>query len=197
MAKTKGYANLWYRAHLMQFLLVPHEHLLRRFAEAQAEWGWGPDDRVLGIHVRQGDKGVEVGRLKTWAQYQKRIEADIDPTQVDLVFLTSDSPDVIQQAKEALPGLGFPKVVAFDERRTNGAVHQLLTAGKEDGLEQGTIALSNIWLLSQCDRLVGTFSSSFFKLAYELRFARLGGEGRHAEGLDGSVISMDLPRWRP
>lgn len=87
------------------------------------------------------------------------------------------------------------------ETRTNDAVHSLLTRGEIDALDQvgsggcsvadavaqGTTALTNIWLLSLCDELIGTFSSSFFKLSYELRFARTRNDKAH---------SLDLSAWR-
>jgi hypothetical protein len=39
-----------------------------------------------------------------------------------------------------------------------------LTKGAINAVEQGTTALVNILLLSACDELIGTFSSSFFKV---------------------------------
>ena len=81
-----------------------------------------------------------------------------------LLFAASDDANVIAQAKAEGARNGF-RVIYRDETRTNDAVHALLTAGRIDAVDQATTALENIWLLSLCDELIGTFSSSFFKVS--------------------------------
>jgi hypothetical protein len=127
---------------------------------------------VIGMHVRHGDKKVEVARCTRPQSTSTSRCACAPPIRACTQFSSRPTtPNVIQQAMAEGARTGF-RVIHRRETRTNDAVHALLTQGRADPLEQGTTALENIWLLSLCDEMIGTFSSSFFKLAYELRYAR-------------------------
>jgi hypothetical protein len=182
------YRTLWWRAHTMRWLLRPHDAFLEHIDAFRAENRWpGGGGAVIGMHVRHGDKKEEVARLHETKEYLD-VALRLRSSNPDLhtIFLSSDDAAVIQQATTEGARLGF-RVIHRQETRTNAAVHSLLTQGLADPLEQGGAALENIWLLSLCDELIGTFSSSFFKLAYELRHARTGSTEAH---------SLDLVRWQ-
>jgi len=188
------YRTLWWRATVMQYLLKPRPYIKESMEAFKAEQQWLSTTRVIGIHVRHGDKKTEGYARHQWQEYlakavamreQWRAVAPRAPP-LSAVFVATDNPDVVAEAVRSGSEAGF-RVFYRDEERTNDAVHALLTAGRLSGFEQGKIALENILLLASCDQLIGTFSSSFFKLAYELRFARTS---------DDYAESLDLSRWQ-
>jgi len=181
------YRTLWWRAHTMRWLLRPHAAVLERIDAFRSAHQWPAALPIIGMHVRHGDKKEEVARLHETKEYlDVALRLRAGNANLRTIFLSSDDAAVIQQATTEGARLGF-RVIHRQETRTNDAVHSLLTQGLADPLEQGSAALDNIWLLSLCDELIGTFSSSFFKLAYELRHARTGNTTAH---------SLDLVRWQ-
>lgn len=181
------YRTLWWRGNVMRWLLRPHHSFLTHVDAFRTEHRWADDTGVIGMHVRHGDKKVEVARLYGTAEYvDVALRLRAANPRLRTIFLSSDDADVISEAVAAGARNGF-RVIHRRETRTNDAVHALLTQGRADPLEQGTTALENIWLLSLCDELIGTFSSSFFKLAFELRYARTNSSVAH---------SLDLAVWQ-
>lgn len=181
------YRTLWWRANVMRWLLRPRDAFLLHIDAFRKEHRWADDTGVIGMHVRHGDKKVEVSQLyETQEYFDVALRLRAANPQLHTIFLSSDDANVIQQATAEGARTGF-RVIHRRETRTNDAVHALLTQGRADPLEQGTVALENIWLLSLCDEMIGTFSSSFFKLAYELRHARTNATTAH---------SLDLVHWQ-
>lgn len=181
------YRTLWWRGNVMRWLLRPHHSFLTHIDAFRTEHHWTDDTGVIGMHVRHGDKKVEVARLYSTAEYvDVALRLRAANPRLRTIFLSSDDADVIQEAVASGARNGF-RVIHRRETRTNDAVHALLTQGRADPVEQGTTALENIWLLSLCDEMIGTFSSSFFKLAFELRYARTNSSTAH---------SLDLAVWQ-
>jgi hypothetical protein len=184
-----AYKSLFWRASTMLWLTQsPVPSIVEIVTAFRRSVNWNDDTPVIGVHVRHGDKGTEVDRLHETQEYIERaLRVRSKQSAFRTMFLASDDPKVIEQAQQHAAQNGF-RLIYREELRTNDAVHALLTKGQLNALEQGTTALVNILLLSMCDELIGTFSSSFFKLAYELRYAKTGST---------VAQSLDLSAWRP
>lgn len=130
--------------------------LQRGLAEKVAEF----QDRhnlsdAIGVHIRNTDN------LANYAEWKKHYP-DFDPKQISSVagfmevidanvrsrpvFLATDDPELEQALKERFPALiTFPKTYDLTTLRTASV----------------GAALSEMWLLGRCHRIVGTYYSSF------------------------------------
>lgn len=88
-------------------------------------------------------------------------------------------PEICRTARTDGPGGSqvLDVMVRDDEvRGVSTATDQLLAMHNVNATRYGMEAIANLWLLSHCQSFVGTFSSNFGRLAYELAYARFGGK---------------------
>ncbi|KAG4072633.1 hypothetical protein HA402_004722 [Bradysia odoriphaga] len=119
---------------------------------------------IVGVHVRRTDKVTQavshnLEDYMTWVEdYFNRLELS-QPVVKRRVFLASDDPKVIEEARQKYPKydiLGDPDVARM------AAVSTRYSDSSLNGI------ISDIHLLSLCNYVVCTFSSQICRMAYEI-----------------------------
>eukprot|EP00741_Cyanophora_paradoxa_P008079 tig00001254_g7818.t1 len=182
---------LWWKAQIARYLFKPLPRVLQAIqaTKTAVQWELGYSPRIC-VHVRRGDKikgpiaeALEVLSLETYA---KKIAEVAEWFGARSVFVATDDPGAIAELRPLLPP-GMRLLYDEAEERADGAGLKIRQGVLRDEAVQREIvtAAKNLALLSECDALVGTFTSWFSKFAYELKFAR------------GSVhaVSLDIPLW--
>jgi hypothetical protein len=176
----------------------------------------GYDPYVVSVHVRHGDKVIETkaggggnSMIKSARLYQPweyfMLVPDIPRVQEHLkrhpnskvyVYLASDDPAVINEtAKPIYAEKGLVFLIDKQETRNNGIDFipgrgRLDMGTKVDVTTHSLDALKNLWLLGEGDFWVGTFSSCFGKVAYQLMYG-WGRTGYVDEKWQPNAISLD------
>eukprot|EP00731_Ephydatia_muelleri_P000914 Em0001g914a len=154
-----GYPFVWFMGHLIQYLMRPNPQLQTYLETKRKEMGF--QKPIVGVHVRRSDKvGVEAAyhgieeymvHVEEWfAKHggQKR------------VFLATDEPDLLAEAKKKYPEYQFLTDVGISSKAQNQNTRYDL-----ESLYGVTFDVST---LSMSDYLVCCFSSQICRLAYEL-----------------------------
>jgi hypothetical protein len=190
---------LWWRAHLARYLLRPNTYvqsLLRREFESLGWHAYATE--VVGVHVRHGDKKTESAvvemdqYLDTALQIARARQASREGRPGrgvgmgegegrHVVYVSTDDPEALAAAREwegRAPQAGGVRVVAREAelRGVSTATDQVVEMHKVNVTRYGEEAILNLLLLSSCRAFVGTFSSNFGRLAYELAYARRQGD---------------------
>jgi hypothetical protein len=217
--RRNGRTLLWWRATLVGLLFKPRATLLARASAAAPGWvdaaGRPP---LLGVHVRHGDKAVEATQLG-WRVYQQaaevaatRLAADWRRVAPNLeeatVFVTSDSaalPAIAANATASGWGVDLPGGTRLRLRLEVAPAGVALAGAPNDVQTMQTHALNVtayteeavrvVWLLSECDFLLATFSSNTGRLAYELAIAKRMAHavaGEPGDVWQGGALSLDL-----
>uniref|UniRef100_A0A7S1MXG3 Uncharacterized protein n=1 Tax=Hemiselmis andersenii TaxID=464988 RepID=A0A7S1MXG3_HEMAN len=108
------------------------------------------------------------------------------------VFVASDSEEVVEEAREML-GSGIDVVSLAGKHRnlmfdSNLYIEFRMQMGLTDRRAVTESSLLDLMLLSHSDYFIGTFSSAFSAVAYELSVA--------SKGYMPPYISLDIP-WKP
>ena len=214
--QAEGVPLLWWRTVLVSLLLRPRRPVVDSAVALAASAGWilgahfdDPDAdadavAVVGVHVRRGDKVVEVAPPK-WKDYATAAErcavrlaeaAEARGRRLDsvLVYVSSDSPTAGGEARwQASRGwavethgrnLTLEVAVAGEEGLVDGVANDdVLRSHQLDVTEYARQAIRAAWVLSETDCLVTTFSSNMGRLAYELMLGKRG-EGARVASLD-------------
>ena len=120
------------------------------------------DNSVLGVHFRRGDKFIETPYVPI-AEYKKAICRVSERTGLSRVFVASDSPRAVEEL--GLARLGFDVIFDEQEQRFNNASHKFLLRNRHLARQETFSALRNIYLLSNCSRIVGQDNAHFARLA--------------------------------
>lgn len=161
--------SVWWLGQFMKYLLRPQPatQVLVDERMEKSQLKAGP---IVGIHVRRTDKvtskeakfhGLEEYMSAVDEYYNNLYMRDPGTTIKRRVYIASDDPKVITEAKEKYPHyevLGDQKVVATVQKG------RFTTAGLYGIILDTT-------LLSHCDYIVCTLSSNVCRLIYELRTA--------------------------
>jgi hypothetical protein len=153
---------------------------------------------VLGLHVRHGDACVDganhARNCSTLGEYLHAVRqlAATLPGGISTIYLATDSPAVLAEARErtefrflhladaadaahaispgGCPAGRAPEQCIWDYRaRVNVRAHP---SGRASNYRAVWLATLDVLLLARCALFVGKFSSSFFRLAYELKAAQ-------------------------
>lgn len=121
----------------------------------------GISNKVLGVHVRRGDKKVETPYV-TSERINDAIQRIHSVWKYEGVFVATDSPDALSDVKLP-PGV----VLLFDreEVRHNNANHKMLFANPEMSPLETYTAFKNFRLLCACGGIVGQDNAHFATLA--------------------------------
>jgi len=174
---------LWWRSQLARYLFRPKQFVLRHITARVRAMNWTP--HCTGVHVRHGDKAYDVytqgAKFLGLREYLERART-LAPD-ASRVFVSTDNPAIALEANNSGVCESFGLLPIVDaERRFNGS-HVFAPLGvvmskfpgfpgDQPGLDLKEYALDtikNIWLLAQTDHFVGTVTSCFSKLVYELR----------------------------
>ena len=127
---------------------------------------------IIGVHIRQGDVMTEsylAFRRFKLSDYMATIEEVVSKTGVKNVFIATDSPETIKQLPKD-SGITF---IYDDEEKRHDTSNSLMLLNNPDMKKIETMtAVKNIYLLSDCDYIVGSYGTSFIKFASALSYFR-------------------------
>lgn len=179
LTRLHGDPSVWW---VGQFI----KYLLRMQPETQATIDAGMEklnfkNPIVGVHVRRTDKVGTEAALHTVDEYMKWVDdyynqrEMIETIDQRRVFLASDDPKVIEEARSKYPKyeiIGDPNVArmaALSTRYTDSSLYGIIL---------------DIYLLSRSDYLVCTFSSQVCRVAYEIMQTLHVDASQHFKSLD-------------
>jgi hypothetical protein len=107
---------------------------------------------VVGVHVRRGDNVKAIKHSPT-SKFIELMNKEVEEDQDTRFFLATDSPDVERQIKEAFPGRIITHKKTSLDRNNPHAVQD---------------ALIDLYCLSRCRKLIGSYWSSFTLVAWQM-----------------------------
>ena len=110
---------------------------------------------IIGVHIRQGDvltSYEEQHRNFTLQTYLKVVRQIVDKTGITTVFVTTDSEEAIRQLSK---NSGIDFIYDDKEMRYTNSVAYMLRDYPELKKQETMTAIKNIYLLSECDYIIG------------------------------------------
>mmetsp|Transcript_6167 Transcript_6167/g.15626 ORF Transcript_6167/g.15626 Transcript_6167/m.15626 type:complete len:483 (+) Transcript_6167:69-1517(+) len=188
--------SVWALSQALRFLWQPQAWLQRAVERARASMppSTGP---ILGVHVRHGDACAAGRECYTWGQYRQaalRMKAKYG---VARIMLATDSQEIVQQCQEdpefkchavthnrsslaprvgahAGGSFGMSEGAGKKQPKSRHYIENRIRKGELDGGQLAVAALVDLALLGECMMFVGTFSSSFSRMALLLMHGRTG-----------------------
>ncbi|XP_057372772.1 alpha-(1,6)-fucosyltransferase-like [Daphnia carinata] len=163
MIRLHGDPQVWWIGQFMKYLLRYQPETQKMLDQAKEKMNFKMP--VVGVHVRRTDKvGTEAAfhsideYMLFVADFFNKLEMK-DKVAVRRVYLASDDPSVIPEAKKKYPDYEFLGDVSIAK---GAAVATRYTDSSLRGI------LIDIHMLAHSDHLVCTFSSQVCRLAYEI-----------------------------
>lgn len=128
----------------------------------------GVSKRVLGAHVRRGDKKVETAYV-SMNRINDAIDSIYSVWKFEGLFVATDDAGVLPDLKVP-PGVQL--LFDHDEIRYNNANHKMLMASPEMASEETYVAFKNFRLLCECGGIVGQDNAHFATIAASHVFYR-------------------------
>nr|XP_018671935.1 alpha-(1,6)-fucosyltransferase-like isoform X2 [Ciona intestinalis] len=198
VASFHGNPKAWWTGQLLKYLQMPTEGMKNEINEALAT-RVDFTKPIVGVHVRRTDKIYlpgEDSEVHTLAEYMQHVADWYDKYEMRLekenrvetverrVFLATDDPEVWKETA------GYPGYTFIGNRKFSETAVDLEKRETLEGLKQVIIDTA---LLSKCDFIVGTLSSSVTSAAYELRQAEHLDASDDVASLDYSYGAVDYP----
>ncbi|XP_052767020.1 alpha-(1,6)-fucosyltransferase-like [Mya arenaria] len=163
LTRVSGDPSAWWIGQFVTYLTRPNTDMQAYLENSKQKLGF--ESPIVGVHVRRTDKvGMEaqfhsldeyMGHVEDWFNTYEKRHPDIQRR----VFLASDDPEVLQEAKRNYPNYIF---VSDTEASKTAGLGSRYTDASLRGIVLDT------YLLSRCDFLVCTFSSQVCRVGYEL-----------------------------
>lgn len=163
LTRIHGEPIVWWVGQFMKYLLRMQPDTQAMIDAGIEKLGFkGP---IVGVHIRRTDKVGTEAALHSVDEYMKWVDeyydhrAMIEKIEKRRIFLASDDPKVITEAREKYPHyevIGDPTVArmaALSTRYTDSSLNGIIL---------------DIYLLSRSDYLVCTFSSQVCRVAFEI-----------------------------
>lgn len=118
---------------------------------------------IIGVHIRRSDKLIVEAKFHGLDEYMKHVKdyydqlEMIEKVHVRRVFIASDDPNVIQEARNKYPNYQF-----------TGNVNQAANLSARYSLSSLHGIVTDIYLLSLSDYIVCTLGSNVCRVAFEL-----------------------------
>jgi hypothetical protein len=183
------YGSFWWRAQLLTYFWKPNEEAKAFIDNIRQKIGFPPpEEKVLGIHVRGGDACFDPNSpRKCWkfSDYMKEANEFRRLYGVTTIYLATDNEEVINSL-DRYPEFKFIFIPA-DRSHYNDKVfiEDRLRAKKLDTKHEVLFSMADITLLSECDYFIGTLSSNFGRIAYELMMAK--------KNYYPPMVTLDIP----
>ena len=171
------------------FVMRPNRALESLMTHIQVEIDFESwHSRSIGVHMRLGDKSSEYQGIKAHGvhTYFERIRTLSFIHGYRDVFISSDNFNASLELRRLLEADHFrvyeiPKKYFEIHMRDLELSHAdflgnlKLRVGDTSPYDEGLTLLAQAWMLSKCDALLGTFTSNYFQLIYELSHVRSRG----------------------
>jgi hypothetical protein len=130
-----------------------HFEVVDSLCEVIDSYRW-PKSRMVGVHIRRTDNEKSVVRSPT-ESFITQMHAELEVSPDTAFFLATDSPEEEKRLRQVFP---HGKIVTHRART--------LRRDCPEGIED---ALVDLYCLSNCDKLIGSYWSSFSETAYQIR----------------------------
>ena len=170
---------LWFRSQLQHFALQPNDKLYLAIMFAKLTVGFEND--FVAVHVRHGDKSTETAVFHL-DKYMDSIKKMSDLHGTRTIFISTEDQDVIDSLYK-YPEYDFKYTKGH--KRQNIAIEEAFKLNLSTPENEAFIAFKNLFLAMTGTSFVGTFSSNWSRLVYELMYASHGGS--HVD-----FISLDM-----
>nr|CAD7397037.1 unnamed protein product [Timema cristinae] len=164
LTRLHGDPIVWWVGQLLKYLLRPQEATSNMLRDAGEKLQFKKP--IVGVHVRRTDKvGTEAAfhQLEEYMlavdEYFDQLEMKSGPVDQRRIFLASDDPKVLAEAKTKYTNY---EVIGDPVIAKSAAVHTRYSDVSLNGI------IIDIHFLSMSDYLVCTFSSQVCRVAYEL-----------------------------
>ncbi|XP_055380359.1 alpha-(1,6)-fucosyltransferase [Condylostylus longicornis] len=163
LIRLHGDPIVWWVGQFLKYLLKPKSETKELLQNGMAKLGWKTP--IVGVHVRRTDKVGTEAAFHSIDEYMSYVEdyyltLEMNNTRiVRRIFLASDDPRVISEAKNKYPQY---EILGDYEVAKMAAVSTRYTDSSLNGI------ILDIHMLSLCDYLVCTFSSQVCRVAYEI-----------------------------
>ncbi|KAK3094131.1 hypothetical protein FSP39_024491 [Pinctada imbricata] len=179
LIRVNGDPSSWWIGQFVQYLTRPQPHLQKDLDRAQKKLGFS--NPCVGVHVRRTDKLAAEAAYHSVDEYMRYVAEYFDKLEMiqevpeRKVFLASDDPSVLPEAKKNYPDYTF---ISDPSVTLSAGLNKRYT----DESLRGVIL--DIHFLSLCDYLVCTFSSQVCRVAYEKMQTMHGDPSANFKSLD-------------
>jgi hypothetical protein len=138
----------------------PSATLKNEVEQLKARISWDSYDVHIGLHIRRGDKSFECPYVPTESYLvQIRNLIGLHPDKKVLIFLSSDDPDTLADIQARLLGIA----IAWDalEVRYNNFNAGMVASNPQLALQESLTAAKNIFLLGECNYVIGMTHAQF------------------------------------
>ena len=165
----------WFLGQIMHYSMRLSEDMEQFIADAKYRLNFRTP--IVGIHVRRTDKVGSEAAFHPLSEYMKLVEDYYQNLELSrsrmgnkeviekLVYLATDDPGIWTKELPAWEEKGFSFLGDAEVANSAGI-------GTRYAVDSLRNVILDIWLLSQCDYLVCTFSSQVCRVAYELMQTR-------------------------
>eukprot|EP01080_Neovahlkampfia_damariscottae_P009188 gene9188-1275_t len=153
-------SDVWFLGILLKYLIQPNKYLTTMLEKVKKKIGF--KSGTVGLHIRRTDK-VETGESKflPLSQYMKKIENYFkNYSKEKIVFVATDDSTEVEILKSSYSRIKF--ISNLNSKHPNDWIHFRYTSNEL------LRVLIDVYLLSECDLFVGTFSSHISRLVFEL-----------------------------
>lgn len=201
-SQAPGGGVFFFVSALARRFMTPNGRMERLISRVKRRIGWwggdgagGGGGGVIGVHVRHGDScpkwddehsHLPGAKCEAFEKYLEAMEVMRDLYNASRALICTDDPGIISQLGQH-KGWQFMHVPFARElfSESDWAIELRLVMATIDRRLVAETTLLDILLLSHADYFVGTLSSHFGALAYELSYAT---KGYHAP-----YVSLDYP----
>ncbi|KAL5009035.1 hypothetical protein ScPMuIL_014616 [Solemya velum] len=179
LMRLHGDPSVWWIGQFVKYLTRPQPHLKDDIERVKQKLDFG--NPIVGCHVRRTDKLAAEASYHSIDEYMIHIEEYYnqlemrEPVEKRRVYLASDDPTVLPDARQKYPQYTFISDVEISKSASVGSRYT-------DASLRGVII--DIHFLSLSDYLVCTFSSQVCRVAYELMQTMHGDASQFFYSLD-------------
>ncbi|XP_052271039.1 alpha-(1,6)-fucosyltransferase-like isoform X1 [Dreissena polymorpha] len=179
LTRVHGDPSAWWVGQFVTYLTRPNAMMRKFLNESKEKLGFV--NPIVGVHVRRTDKIGTEAKFHSIDEYMRYANEWFDiyqkqhPGVQRRVYLASDDPGVLHEAKQKYPNYTFvsdnevSRTAGLGDRFTNASLHGIIL---------------DIYLLSRCDFIVCTFSSNVCRVSYELMMPLHGDPSIRFKSLD-------------
>ncbi|RWS16742.1 hypothetical protein B4U79_03486 [Dinothrombium tinctorium] len=166
---------VWFIGQIVRYIMRPSKEMQAYLEKSKTKLNFKTP--IVGVHVRRTDKVGTEASFHSLSEYMyfvedyyNRIDLFNERLQKQekverLVYLATDEPSIWTKEVKKYQNLGYKFI-------GDSGIAKTASLGNRYNFDSLKNIILDIWLLSECDHLVCTFSSQVCRLAYELMQTR-------------------------
>ena len=167
------HGRFWLIAQTLHFLTRPNAALRHELQRERAALRLRAHQPLLALHVRKGDACAHRGECRGLADFMPEVRRVAMAYGIRAVFLSTPSADVRAETAQ------YPEFTWLFRNSSSAAASSRLEDGllsrRVNALEEWRSTMIDVYLMAECEVLVGAFSSSAARLALALMASGPGG----------------------